>query len=92
MKTGELEPEHWEDSASLLASPHNIPLDSPNPTLTPLSVVEIATQLRDKYGLPSILRPYQLDVIDACMTAIKEKGLRRLGVSSPTGSGKTVML
>ncbi len=37
------------------------------------------------------LRPYQIEVIDACMSAL-DRGVRRMGVSSPTGSGKTVML
>jgi ATP-dependent helicase IRC3 len=36
------------------------------------------------------LRGYQQDAIDACLKALKE-GLTRIGVSSPTGSGKTLM-
>jgi hypothetical protein len=41
--------------------------------------------------LPSWLRPYQVQVIVECMKAL-DSGLQRIGVSSPTGSGKTVML
>ena len=40
---------------------------------------------------PSItLRPYQESAIDACLSAV-DSGLKRIGVSSPTGSGKTFM-
>lgn len=37
------------------------------------------------------LRPYQLDAIEACLDALKD-GKTRIGVSSPTGSGKTTIL
>lgn len=37
-----------------------------------------------------ILRPYQTEAIDECLRAL-DSGLRRIGVSSPTGSGKTTM-
>nr|ODN98589.1 DEAD box family helicase [Cryptococcus depauperatus CBS 7855] len=37
-----------------------------------------------------MLRPYQEAAISACLTALAS-GLRRIGVSSPTGSGKTTM-
>lgn len=37
-----------------------------------------------------MLRPYQTDAVDACLEAL-EKGRTRIGVSSPTGSGKTTM-
>lgn len=36
------------------------------------------------------LRPYQTEAIDACLSALA-RGRRRIGVSSPTGSGKTTM-
>jgi hypothetical protein len=49
------------------------------------------TDLKRKYDLPNFLRPYQVEVIHACMSAL-ERGVNRIGVSSPTGSGKTVML
>lgn len=39
---------------------------------------------------PIILRPYQESAIDACLSAIAA-GKTRIGVSSPTGSGKTTM-
>lgn len=44
-----------------------------------------------KDHLPPWLRPYQVGVIENCVNAL-ERGLQRIGVSSPTGSGKTVML
>ncbi|ODO09276.1 hypothetical protein I350_02876 [Cryptococcus amylolentus CBS 6273] len=37
-----------------------------------------------------VLRPYQEHAISSCLSAL-ERGLRRIGVSSPTGSGKTTM-
>jgi ATP-dependent helicase IRC3 len=37
------------------------------------------------------LRPYQFRVIDACLNAIRRDGLTRIGVSAPTGSGKTII-
>jgi hypothetical protein len=37
------------------------------------------------------LRPYQMEAIEACVSAL-DRGVLRIGVSSPTGSGKTVML
>lgn len=39
---------------------------------------------------PIALRPYQQEAIDACLAGLGS-GLTRLGVSSPTGSGKTTM-
>jgi superfamily II DNA or RNA helicase len=37
-----------------------------------------------------VLRPYQEQAIDACLTALDE-GVNRMGVSLPTGSGKTTI-
>ncbi|WVF66845.1 hypothetical protein IAT40_001587 [Kwoniella sp. CBS 6097] len=37
-----------------------------------------------------VLRPYQIKAIQACDEALK-RGIRRFGVSAPTGSGKTTM-
>ena len=51
---------------------------------------EIIENLRSKYSLPAFLRPYQVQVIDECLTAF-DRGLTRIGVSSPTASGKTTM-
>ncbi|WFD43978.1 Putative ATP-dependent helicase IRC3 [Malassezia psittaci] len=36
------------------------------------------------------LRPYQAECVDTCLLALK-RGVERIGVSSPTGSGKTIM-
>ncbi|GAA96215.1 hypothetical protein E5Q_02879 [Mixia osmundae IAM 14324] len=36
------------------------------------------------------LRPYQKDCIDSCLAALR-RGVTRIGVSSPTGSGKTTI-
>ncbi|KAG9034116.1 hypothetical protein FRB95_013761 [Tulasnella sp. JGI-2019a] len=36
------------------------------------------------------LRPYQEECVQSCLTAI-ESGMNRIGVSSPTGSGKTTI-
>ncbi|KAJ9112231.1 hypothetical protein QFC22_006315 [Naganishia vaughanmartiniae] len=47
-----------------------------------------ASSIEDR--LPIWLRPYQVQVIVECMKAL-DGGLQRIGVSSPTGSGKTVM-
>lgn len=37
------------------------------------------------------LRPYQHECVNACLQALEERGLTRIGVSAPTGSGKTTM-
>jgi hypothetical protein len=55
------------------------------------TVPDPISDTRDKYGLPEHLRPYQVEAIHACMSAL-DRGETRIGVSSPTGSGKTVML
>lgn len=68
---------------------------SPTPTIdsepTEPELDTHITDLKRKYDLPNFLRPYQVEVIHACMSAL-EGGVNRIGVSSPTGSGKTVML
>lgn len=38
-----------------------------------------------------VLRPYQEECVAACLEALQD-GITRIGVSSPTGSGKTTML
>lgn len=67
--------------ASLTPSQHDLPDTASNPPLK--------SSIQDR--LPSWLRPYQVEVIEACVDAL-DRGLQRIGVSSPTGSGKTVML
>jgi len=37
------------------------------------------------------LRPYQQECVDACIDALERKHLTRIGISAPTGSGKTTM-
>lgn len=39
---------------------------------------------------PIVLRPYQESCLDACTTAL-ESGISRIGVSLPTGAGKTTV-
>jgi hypothetical protein len=76
-----------DDPQSLMQTTDVDPNDS-EPSTESDSGVE---SLRTHYDLPSYLRPYQVQVIDACMKAL-DRGVRRMGVSSPTGSGKTVIL
>lgn len=37
-----------------------------------------------------VLRPYQAECVETCLEALR-RGVNRIGVSSPTGSGKTTM-
>ena len=54
---------------------------------TPISYVDG----RDEGGSNrTTLRPYQESAVTACLSALSS-GLTRIGVSSPTGSGKTTM-
>lgn len=71
----------------------NPPGSSPPPTAPQIPTKEDPTipLLRKQYDLPAYLRPYQVQVVDACMKALG-RGVRRIGVSCPTGSGKTVIL
>jgi ATP-dependent helicase IRC3 len=72
-------------SAVKLADGHPVKeLDQPELPLTPATVPSSPPSF-------SQLRPYQREAIDACMSALN-RGVGRIGVSSPTGSGKTVML
>ncbi len=43
-----------------------------------------------KHGSPVVLRPYQESCLEACADALKS-GASRIGVSLPTGSGKTTV-
>lgn len=38
-----------------------------------------------------MLRPYQEECVQSCLAALQKKGVTRIGVSAPTGSGKTTM-
>lgn len=55
----------------------------------------LSTRAPDAATLPSAkpafaLRPYQIECVETCLEAIGN-GAKRIGVSSPTGSGKTTM-
>lgn len=50
----------------------------------------IATQDPASASAPVSLRPYQEECIQDCLAAL-ESGVTRIGVSSPTGSGKTTI-
>ena len=66
---------------------------SSNRRLEPTSkpVGGTAADQDDRPASPAIiLRPYQKDAVDSCLEALTS-GVRRMGVSSPTGSGKTTM-
>ena len=54
------------------------------------SVVRIATRRKSSTLAPVILRPYQEQCLDACTSALYS-GSSRIGVSLPTGSGKTTV-
>ena len=71
---------------------HKPPASSPTPTSKSSTEEDkIIPLLRAQYDLPAYLRPYQVQVIDACMKALG-RDVKRIGVSCPTGSGKTVIL
>jgi superfamily II DNA or RNA helicase len=48
-------------------------------------------QSDNDYPSPPKLRTYQQEAVDAVLTAIEEEGLTRIGVSAPTGGGKTTI-
>jgi len=50
----------------------------------------ISNFCRKSSTLAVVLRPYQQQCLDACLDAL-EAGYTRLGVSLPTGSGKTTV-
>lgn len=92
---------HWSKPSRPLSTAASFALDEKPPISEPVSFhrhspdshepesERIEGSVRDQ--LPTWLRPYQIDVIETCVKAL-DRGLRRIGVSSPTGSGKTVML
>jgi superfamily II DNA or RNA helicase len=88
------EPDDEAPSSTLPSSTVDLktPISLPSPTSqTPVEEDETIHVLRAQYDLPAYLRPYQVQVIDACMKALA-RGVKRIGVSCPTGSGKTVIL
>ena len=59
------------------------------------SAQQLSGHAPDAAALPSAkpgftLRPYQIECVETCLQAI-DNGAKRIGVSSPTGSGKTTM-
>ena len=54
------------------------------------SIVRIAIRREKSTLAPVILRPYQEQCLDACVSAL-DSGSSRIGVSLPTGSGKTTV-
>ena len=54
------------------------------------SIVRIATRRKSSTLAPVVLRPYQEHCLDACTEAL-DSGSSRIGVSLPTGSGKTTV-
>ena len=69
----------WQSSAAARA----LQADELEETLPSTSIREEASPL-------VVLRPYQEAAITSCLEALSA-GLTRIGVSSPTGSGKTTM-
>ena len=55
---------------------------------TSFNFEQVEKLVEDNTG--TTLRPYQETAVSACLSALSS-GLTRLGVSSPTGSGKTTM-
>lgn len=74
-------PRRWQSNAAFQEVQPEIQLES---TLS----TDISGPLS---SIPQVvLRPYQESAITACLDAL-QSGLTRIGVSSPTGSGKTTM-
>ena len=53
-------------------------------------LIRVATRRKSSTLAPVILRPYQEECLEACTSAL-ESGSSRIGVSLPTGSGKTTV-
>ena len=53
-------------------------------------IVHIAIRRKSSTLAPVVLRPYQDNCLDACISALNS-GSSRIGVSLPTGSGKTTV-
>jgi superfamily II DNA or RNA helicase len=72
--------QRWQSSAAVRASP---PEELEPKTSTPrMNIDDTVSSV--------VLRPYQEAAITSCLEALSS-GLTRIGVSSPTGSGKTTM-
>jgi hypothetical protein len=84
-------PFRYSSSAAAFKVDTPIEISSHNNSATPPTHPNIRTAKSIRDRLPVWLRPYQVGVIESCVNAL-ERGLQRIGVSSPTGSGKTVML
>lgn len=54
------------------------------------TVRQSSRSLSNSAEQPVVLRPYQLKCLDACANALSS-GVSRIGVSLPTGSGKTTV-
>lgn len=63
-----------------------------HPIRLSLSLYEVSRTISSTSSGPSpiVLRPYQESCLDACISAL-EAGASRIGVSLPTGSGKTTV-
>ena len=86
-------PRPRDESSTLISSIAALPEDGPLETTRPPPADGMHSN--DPQASPSsssaiVLRPYQESAIDACLSAIAA-GKSRIGVSSPTGSGKTTM-
>ena len=74
-------PRRWQSNAAFQELQPEIELESTLSTYIPSPISPIPQV---------VLRPYQESAITACLDAL-QSGLTRIGVSSPTGSGKTTM-
>lgn len=94
-------PLHWSEPYRPSSTAASFVFDEKPPTPEPVSYhrhppdphesISGQSEGSVRNQLPTWLRPYQIDVIETCVKAL-DRGLQRIGVSSPTGSGKTVML
>ena len=64
--------------------------DTGQPVEEPVEALDLEDDATGSPQTSITLRPYQEAAISACLKALEE-GTTRMGVSSPTGSGKTTM-